>query len=317
MERSIMKLGTRGIWASLEGLALPERIETAQRFERLGYSALWHPMAMQRDLMVVASQVLAETDELILATGIIPIFERAPAVMAAAHRTLDEQSGGRFLLGLGVSHAPIVEGMHGLTYGPPLTSMRNYLDAMDRGPDFSIFQSLDSEAPFAPDPEGSKAPVVQTGPPRVLAALGPKMLALSRDRAQGAHPYFMPPAHTKEARKILGPDAFLCPEVKVVLESDPTKARNAARAAGATNIALENYRKSWRKYGLGDADFAKGGSDRLIDETVAWGSLTEVEAFLESHLDAGATQVCIQFVHPDGMGAGLDWDAIEALAPGR
>ena len=304
-----MELGERAIWASLENLEEPERIEAARRIEALGYSVLWQPMAMQRDLMVVSSQILAATEKLILATGIIPLFERAPAVMAAGHRTLNEQSGGRFLLGLGVSHPPIVEQMHGLVYGPPLTSMRNYLDAMDRGPDIGVLMG-------AGEAQRDEAPV-QTGPPRVLAALGPKMLALSRDRAQGAHPYFMPPAHTRDAREILGPDPFLCPEVKVVLEADPSKARNAARAAGAVNISLENYRKNWRRYGLEDSDFEAGGSDRLIDATVAWGTETQIEAFLQSHLDAGATQVSIQFVNPEGMAAGLDWRAIEALAPNR
>jgi len=304
-----MKLGPRGIWVSLESLDLEGRIAAAQRIEALGYTALWHPMAMQRDLMVVASQLLAATDDLVLATGIIPIFERAPAVMAAGHHALNEQSGGRFLLGLGVSHPPIVEQMHGLTYGPPVTSMRAYLDAMDRGPDMSIF--------LGPDAAPGEAEPVQTGPPRVLAALGPKMLALSRDRAQGAHPYFMPPGHTADAREILGPEPLLVPEVKVVLETDPTKARNAARAAGATNISLENYRKTWRKYGLEDADFEDGGSDRLIDELVAWGTETQIEDFLARHLEAGATQICIHFVNPDGGFGELPWKAIEALAPGR
>lgn len=308
-----MQLGTRAIWASLEGLPLRERIEAAQRLERLGYSALWHPMAMQRDLMVVASQLLAETSELILATGIVPIFERAPAVMAAAQRALDEQSGGRFLLGLGVSHAPIVEGMHGLVYGPPVASMRAYLERMDRGPDFTaLLGSAPTPEVDAPEPE-----VVQTGPPRVLAALGPKMMALARDRAQGAHPYFMPPEHTAEARGILGPEPWLCPEVKVVFERDPTRARDLARQAGAVNIALENYQKTWRRFGLEEADFADGGSDRLIDATVAWGDASRIEAFLQRHLDAGATQLCLQVVNPEGPAAGLDWRAIEALAPGR
>lgn len=304
-----MQLGERAIWVSLDMLDQAERIEAAQRLERLGYSALWHPMAMQRDLMVIASQLLAETSELIVATGIVPIFERAPAVMAAAHRVLNEQSGGRFLLGLGVSHPPIVEGMHGLVYGPPLTSMRAYLDAMDRGPDLSAL--------LGPEAARGDEPIVQTGPPRVLAALGPKMLALSAERAQGAHPYFMPPAHTAQAREIMGPDALLCPEVKVVLESDPRRARDAARAAGATNIALENYRKTWRRFGLEQADFEHGGSDRLIDETVAWGSEQQIEDFLARHLSAGATQVCLHFVHPDGPAAGLHWKAVEALAPNR
>ena len=304
-----MKLGSLGVWASLEGLALPQAIEAAQRIEGLGYSTLWHPMAMQRDLMVLASMLLHHTDDPILATGILPIFEREPSVMAAGQRTLDEQSGGRFLLGLGVSHPPIVEGMHGLVYGPPLAAMREYLDKMDRGLDFSALTG------GPPDPAFEKPPV-QTGPARVIGALGPKMLALSRDRAQGAHPYFMPPEHTKEAREILGPDALLCPEVKVVLETDPTRARDAARQIGAVNISLHNYQKTWRKYGFEDADFANGGSDRLIDGTVGWGTPADIEKFLQSHLDAGATQVSIQFVNPEGPGAGIDWKALEALAPG-
>ena len=241
-----MELGPRGVWASLEALPLEEQVAAAQRIEALGYSALWHPMAMQRDLMVVAARLLAGTDRLVFATGIIPTFERAPAVTAAAQRALEELSGGRFLLGLGVSHPPIVERMHGFEYGPPVASMRAYLDAIDRGPDLSVFaEALGAAGPAgaAGDAGDSPSPV-QTGPPRVIAALGPRMLALARDRAQGAHPYFMPPAHTERARAILGPDRLLVPEVKVVFEADATKARNAARAAGAVNISLENYRKS-------------------------------------------------------------------------
>jgi probable F420-dependent oxidoreductase len=304
-----MELGKLAVWTSVEGLELGPAIETAERIEGLGYSALWHPMAMRRDLFVIAATLLAHTKKLILATGIIPTFERVPAVMAAGQRSLDELSGGRFLLGLGVSHPPIVEGMHGLVYGPPLASMRDYLDRMDRGPDFAALLG----GPW--DPAATAAPVVQTGPPRVLAALGPKMLALSRDRAQGAHPYFMPADHTRDARAILGPGVWLCPEVKVVLETDPRKARDAARAAGAVNISLENYRKTWRQYGFKDEDFASGGSDRLIDGLVGWGTPAQIERFVRAHLDAGATQVCVQFVNPNGQNAGLHWEAVEALAP--
>lgn len=306
-----MQLGKIGIWASVEGQELGAAIETAQRLESLGYSALWHPMAMRRDLFVIAGTLLANTKKLILATGIIPIFERIPAVMAAGQRSLDELSGGRFLLGLGVSHPPIVEGMHGLVYGPPVASMRAYLDAMDRGPDFAALMG----GPSSRDEKRASAPAVQTGPPRVLAALGPKMLGLSRERARGAHPYFMPAEHTRDARAILGPDAWLCPEVKVVLETDPRRARDAARAAGAVNISLENYRKTWRKYGFRDEDFANGGSDRLIDGLIGWGTAAQIERFVRNHLDAGATQVCVQFVNPKGQEAGLHWEAIEALAP--
>jgi probable F420-dependent oxidoreductase len=302
-----MELGKIGLWASFDGLEMSHAVETAQRIEALGYSALWHPMSMQRDLMLVASQLLANTERLIVATGIMPIFERQACVLSAGQSFLDEQSGGRFLLGLGVSHQPIVEGMHSAVYGPPLTSMREYLDKMDRGLDFSALLGVPRES------EEDSARPVQSGPPRVLAALGPKMLTLSRDRAQGAHPYFMPPEHTRDAREILGPEAWLCPEVKVVLETNPSRARAAARVAGGPNIALENYRKNWRSYDFNDADFADGGSDRLIDATVAWGTQAKVEEFLQAHFDAGATQVCIQVVQPDPDATELHWEAIEAL----
>ena len=304
-----MQLGKLAIWASLEGQELSPAIEAAQRIESLGYSALWHPMAMRRDLFVIAGTLLSHTKKLIVATGIIPTFERVPAVMAAGQRSLDELSGGRFLLGLGVSHAPIVEGMHGLVYGPPLRTMRDYLDRMDRGPDFAALLGTPK------DPALDAVAAVQIGPPRVLAALGPKMMALSRDRAQGAHPYFMPAEHTRDAREILGPGVWLCPEVKVVLETDPRRARDAARAAGFVNISLENYRMTWRNYGFKDEDFANGGSDRLIDGLVGWGTVAQIERFVRSHLEAGATQVCVQFVNPNGQNAGLHWEAIEALAP--
>ena len=150
---------------------------------------------------------------------------------------------------------------------------------------------------------------------RVLAALGPKMLALARDRAMGAHPYFMPPEHTRRAREILGPDRWLCPEVKVVLETDPARARAAARAAGAINIALPNYQREWRQSGFADADFANGGSDRLIDATIAWGDAAAIRKYLDRHFAAGATQVCIHAVGAGGPMSGPNWDVLEALAP--
>jgi len=296
-----MQLGPYAVWCSLEGLPLAEVAEAARRVESLGYSALWQPMGMRRDLMVSASLQLAGTERLVIATGIATIYERAPLVMAAGLRTLREQSGNRFLLGLGVSHGAFTQSLFGREYGPPLRAMREYLDAMDGGISLT----------------GGSAATAEPAGPRVLAALGPGMLALARDRAQGAHPYFMPPEHTRKARAILGPDRWLCPEVKVVLETDPTRARALARAAGAVNISLPNYQRTWRELGFTDADFADGGSDRLIDATVAWGDLGTVRKHLERHLEAGATQVCIHPVGGAGFGAGPDWKILEALAPRR
>jgi len=296
-----VELGRLGVWCSLESVSLAAAVEAARRIEGLGYSTLWQPMGLRRDVMVTTSLQLAATTRLLLATGIATIDERAPVAMAAAQRALVEQSGGRFLLGLGVSHAPVTEPLFGRVSGPPLTSMREYLDRMDAGIGF----------PGASPPPDASPPA-----PRVLAALGPRMLALARDRAQGAHPFFMPPEHTRRARKILGPDRWLCPELKVVLETDPGRARALARSAGAVNLALPNYRASWLRLGYTEADFSDGGSDRLIDATIAWGDLAAVRRRIEEHLEAGATQVCIHPVSPGGYAAGPDWKVLEALAPG-
>jgi probable F420-dependent oxidoreductase len=294
-----MQLGKLGVWCSLEGLPLAGAVDAARRVEALGFSALWQPMGMRRDLMVTASLQLAATTRLVIATGIATIYERAPLAMAAAQRTLGEQSGDRFLLGLGCSHAAFTQSLFGRTYLPPLRAVREYLEQMDAGLSLTGAPARDAGQPAGP---------------RVLAALGPRMLALARDRAQGAHPYFMPPEHTRRAREILGPDRWLCPEVKVVLETDPAKARAMARAAGAVNISLPNYQKTWRELGFADADFAQGGSDRLIDATVAWGDITAIRKHLDRHFEAGATQVCIHPVGAAGFGAGPDWKTLEALA---
>jgi probable F420-dependent oxidoreductase len=296
-----MELGRYGVWCSLDGGSLADAVAAAQRIEALGYSALWQPIALRRDVMVTASQQLAATKRLVVATGIATIYERAPLIMAAAQRALGEQSGGRFLLGLGCSHAPLTQPLFARDYAPPLRAMREYLDRMDAG--VSMLGAPSGSAPSAG--------------PRVLAALGPKMLALARDRAQGAHPYFMPPEHTARARKILGADRWLCPEVKVVLETDPTRARALARAAGATNIALPNYQRAWREFlGFDDADFASGGSDRLIDACVAWGDIAAIRKHLDRHFEAGADHICIHAVGAGGIGAGPHWETLQALAPG-
>ena len=296
-----MQLGRFAVWCSLESEPLARAVEAAERIEALGYSALWQPMSLQRDAMVTSSLQLAATRRLVLATGIATIYERSPLAMAAAQRTLFEQSDGRFLLGLGCSHAPFTEPLFGRAYAPPLAAVREYLDRMDAG----------LALPGAPAAR-SEAPVL----PRVLAALGPKMLALARDRAQGAHPYFMPPEHTRRAREILGPGPWLCPEVKVVLETDPARARALARSAGAVNLGLRNYQRAWQGLGFAESDYGSGGSDRLIDATVAWGDLAAIRAHLERHLAAGATQVCIHPVHPGGIAAGPAWEVLEALGSG-
>ena len=199
---------------------------------------------------MIASQQLAATQRLVVATGIATIYERAPLIMVAAQRALGEQSGDRFLLGLGCSHGALTQPLFARDYDPPLRAMREYLDRMDAG------------IAFPGAPASASSPL-----PRVLAALGPKMLALARDRAQGAHPYFMPPEHTRRAREIRG-RTVLCPEVKSCSRRIP-RARALALAAGATTSRCPPITRVATAR-VEPADFASGGSDRLIDATVAW-----------------------------------------------
>jgi probable F420-dependent oxidoreductase len=290
-----MELGRLGVWFFTDALPAPQAAEFAKRVEALGYSALWLPEVVGRDPFAHSSWLLANTDRLILATGIANIYARDPNAMVSAQRTLAEQSGGRFLLGLGVSHAPMVEGMRGHSYGKPVATMRAYLDRMD-------------QAPYAAVPPAE-------APPRVIAALGPKMLALAAERTQGAHPYLVPPEHTAAARQILGPDPWLCTEQKVLLETDPAKARAVARKGIAIYLGLPNYRNNLMRYGIEEKDFEDGGSDRLVDTVVAWGDEKAIRDRVQAHLDAGASHVCIQPLDPEGRPIPDD-RVLEALAPG-
>ncbi|MGA2128613.1 MAG: TIGR03620 family F420-dependent LLM class oxidoreductase [Xanthobacteraceae bacterium] len=290
-----MKLGTLGIWASLDGMTAAASLDFARRVERWGYGALWMPESRGRNVLVHAAYLLGGTTTLTIAPGIANIYARDAMAMASAQRGLAEQSGGRFLLGVGVSHVPMVAGLRGHVYGKPVATMRGYLDAM-------------RAAPYL-------APAPREPPRTVVAALGPRMLALAAELADGAHPYNTTPAHTAEARKILGPGKLLCPEQMVLLETDPARARRAARTALAPYLALENYVNNFRRSGFGDDDMAGGGSDRLIDAIIVWGDEKAIRARIREHLDAGADHVCIQSIHPDGSRQTLDERIFGLLAP--
>jgi probable F420-dependent oxidoreductase len=194
--------------------------------------------------------------------------------MAAGQKTLAEAYPDRFVLGLGVSHVPLVERLRGHRYEKPLATMRAYLDAMDQAP----YQSV----PPA------------TEPIRVLAALGPKMLHLAAERADGAHPYNVNPEHTAEARGILGQRPYLCPEQAVVLETNPMKARKIGRDFLAIYLSLPNYTNNFLRLGFDESDFKNGGSDRLIDGIIAWGDINAIRSRIRAHQSAGADHVCIQ-----------------------
>jgi probable F420-dependent oxidoreductase len=271
----VTDLGPIGVWTFLLDQQPAARArELAAEIEEMGYGAIWIPEAVGRDALVNSYLLLSGTQRLTVATGIASIYARDAMAMASGWRTVSEAFPGRFLLGLGVSHAPMVEGMRGHEYTAPVATMRDYLERMDAAPYLA--------APPSEPPE------------RVLAALGPRMLELSRDLAQGAHPYFVPPEHTAIARGILGPDRLLAPEQKVVLDTDPTTARATARDAMQIYLGLPNYLNNLRRLGFTDDDFADGGSDRLVDAIVAWGDIDAIVSRVRAHQDAGADHVCLQ-----------------------
>lgn len=289
-----MQLGKLGVWANTESLTASEAATFAQRVERWGYSALWIPEAVGRNALVHVAWLLANTDQLLLATGIANIYARDAQAMRAAQLTLNEQSGGRFLLGMGVSHAPLVEQARGHVYGKPVATMDAYLEAM-------------THAQYV-----SRQPAQR--PLTVLAALGPRMLELAAAKADGAHPYNVTPEHTAQARAILGAGKLLCPEQKVLLESDPVKARKAARDYLAIYLTLPNYRNNLLRLGFSESDFDNGGSDPLIDALVVWGDESRIRERIQAHWDAGADHVCINTIHPEGLPV-PDERVLELLAP--
>ncbi|MEM7001645.1 MAG: TIGR03620 family F420-dependent LLM class oxidoreductase [Pseudomonadota bacterium] len=288
-----MDTGKLGVWYFFDNSSSAEAASAAQRIEALGYGTLWLPETVGKSPVALASWLLANTERLNLATGIMNIYHREPGVTMAAQQSLAEQSGGRFLLGMGVSHKPLVEGVRGLEYGPPVATMRTYLERMQAAP-YTAIKAAET-------------------PPTVIAALGPKMLELAASHCAGAHPYFTSPEHTAMAREVMGPDAWLCVEQKVILESDPAKARELAKPVAQIYNRLPNYRNNWLRMGLSEDD-VDHLSDKFIDTTFAWGSAEQLKARVQEHLDAGATHVCIQPVNPNGVFGDLHWECLEAVA---
>lgn len=289
-----MKLGRLGVFCFLDGLNRAQLVELAQRCEQLGYAALWYPEARGHESFSLGSFLLSQTEKLILATGIANIYARDATTAKQGQHTLAKLSGGRFLLGLGVSHVPMVENVRGHTYGKPVATMRAYLEDMEKS------------AAFAP-------PLDET-PPTVLAALGPNMTQLAGERTAGAHPYNITPEHTAKAREIVGPERWVCSEQKILRVTDGAKARELARTTMTPYMTLPNYRNNWLRLGFTEAELENGGSDRFIDAMVAWGDDEAIRARIQAHFDAGASHVCIQPLHPDGERR-PDLDALAAFAP--
>jgi probable F420-dependent oxidoreductase len=270
------RLGRVGVWYAvdrLDGAGIKRLLRT---IEDLGYSALWYPEAVGYESLSIASFMLANTTRLIIGSSIANIYARDPFTARRGLRTLSGLYDDRFILGLGVSHVPLVEGVRGHVYDKPVPAMRRYLDRLYKEP------SNTAEWPV------------------VIAALGPLMLKLAAERTAGAVPYNVTPEHTREARAALGPNKLLAVEQKVCLETNPAAARGLARRELHRYMALPNYRNNWLRIGFTEADLADGGSDRFIDAMVLWGDAATIARGLRAHLEAGANQICIQPVHAAG-----------------
>lgn len=292
VESAWSRLGRVGVWlGSIRSAPVGAEKAAARRIEQLGYGSLWSGEGIGgKEAFAHMALLLSSTERLVTGTGIANLWARHAAAMQGGAATIGATWPGRFVLGVGVSHAPMVQ-RSGQDYGKPLQRITRYLEDMDAA--------------------AADAPVPSVPVPRVLAALRPGMLALSRDHADGAHPYFVPTAHTRMAREILGADKLLIPEQAVALAGGAEEGRRIARAHMELYLRLPNYVNSLRHLGYGEEDVSQGGSDRLVDDIVAWGDVDAVAARIQGHLDAGADHVLLQ---PLG-----DLDAalrqLEALAP--
>ena len=265
-----MDLGLFGVWSgALRNGERGAMLEAAAELEELGYGTIWFPAGQHEGLAEHISSILQRTRRVVVATGIVNIWTHPAAEIAAEHHAITQAYPGRFLLGLGVSHQDVLE-RSGLRYQRPLHKMIAYLDELDA----------------APIPVPIEA--------RILAALGPRMLALARERSCGSHPYFVPPEHTRVVRQTLGPHKVVAPEHMVALAADPARARAIARPSIDRYLHAPNYTNNLLRLGFSEDDFRNGGSDRLVDAIVAWGTPEQIIKRVKEHHAAGADHVCIQ-----------------------
>lgn len=290
-----MDFGHVGAWLPVFKLPSATAVRMAVRVEELGYGSVWVPEGPgSRDPFALSAIVLAATRRLAVGTGIASIWTRDAGAMSGSRFVVGEAFPGRFVAGIGVSHAPLVNA-RGRTYAKPLSAMREYLDGMDEA--VRLNPDTKSDAPL------------------LLAALRPGMLELARDRADGAHPYFVPPEHSEQARQVLGPGKLLVPEQAVVVETDPARAREIARRHMAYYLNLPNYTNNLRHLGYTDEDLADRGSDRLVDAIVAWGTPETVAKRVRAHLDAGADHVALQPLSAGEFDPDHGLRQLELLAP--
>jgi len=268
----------------------------ATAFEEMGYGCIWLPDFVGRDPFVTASQILAGTHTLRVGTGVASIHGRSPLAMAAAQRSLEVDFPGRFILGIGPSHASLAQNLHQSSYVKPFSMLRNYLEALDRagamlsiGPEGGQTSAADQIRRVGSGETTSDAARI----PRLIAGNGPLMMELSKTHADGLITVYSPDEQTTRARSAIGPDKFLVSNATVIMEADPIKARAAGRQYIAGSLALPNYSNNIRRFGFSDDDVKNGGSDRLVDALITWGDVDSICARLESLLDKGADHVSI------------------------
>ncbi|GAA4850048.1 LLM class F420-dependent oxidoreductase [Actinomycetospora corticicola] len=261
-----------GVWWTSDSWRITESAEVARDLEGMGYGSLWYGEAYGKESLTQAGAFLNATERLVVGTGIANIHARDPIAAESGARTLTALHPGRFVLGLGVSHAPLVERGRGGTYAKPLATMRDYLQRMD-----AVAAEVEPDA----------------RPTRVIAALGPKMIELSGTNADGAHPYLVLPEQTRTTREALGPDKWVISEQAVALGDEETALRRA-HAHLEIYSGLPNYRNSWLRQGFEESDLVRGGSERLKRALVGMGSAEQAAASITAHLDAGADHVLVQ-----------------------
>jgi probable F420-dependent oxidoreductase len=288
-----MNLATLGVDALLDSMAGSELANFARKIEKLGYGTLWFPEAFGRDPFALAAHLLTVTDKLIVGTAIANVWKREPVAMLGGARTLAEMFPGRFVLGIGISHGPMMTRV-GINYAKPLSFMRDYIARL-------------KEAPY-----GAAKPSIDA--PIIVAALLPKMLKLVATEADGTLPTFVTPDRVAQIRAAIGPDKLICVQQISVLEKDASKARAAIRGLIGFYLGLPNYLQSFRLMGFVDSDFAGGGSDRLVDAIVAWGDERAIRNRIAAHYKAGATHVCIT---PVGMAGAWRGESKGSASPGE
>jgi probable F420-dependent oxidoreductase len=287
-----MKFGKLGVFTFTDGMDAPALAELARRVEALGYSTLWYPEAYSYETFALGGYLLGHSQRLIVGSGIANIYARDPAAAAMGHNSLNALYGGRFVLGLGVSHAPIV-GLRGHDYAKPVATMRAYLDGIEAA--WKAMNQTPGERHI------------------VLAALGPNMTALAGERTLGAFPYNITPAQATMGRQVMPAGKAVICEQKVCLTGDPVVARKVASASLGFYLSAPNYVNNWLRLGFTQADLSNGGSERFLDAMVMWGDAPTLKEKLRAYYTHGADQIVIQPLRSDGA-AGPDWAALEALA---